>query len=72
MEINQILAQNIRVLMAKKNKKIIDVWREVDIARSTLTDLSKGNTKQISFSTIEKLSIYFEIETYKLFKKDGI
>ncbi|MCH8641133.1 MULTISPECIES: helix-turn-helix transcriptional regulator [Staphylococcus] len=72
MEINQILAQNIRVLMAKKDKKISDVWREADIARSTLTDLSKGKTKQISFSTLEKLSNYFEIETYKLFKKDGI
>ncbi|MBM7132727.1 helix-turn-helix transcriptional regulator [Staphylococcus lugdunensis] len=58
--------------MAKKDKKISDVWREADIARSTLTDLSKGKTKQISFSTLEKLSNYFEIETYKLFKKDGI
>ncbi|SCU31420.1 helix-turn-helix DNA binding protein [Staphylococcus xylosus] len=72
MEINEILAENIRVLMAKKNKKITDVWRETSIARSTLTDLSKANTKQISFETLQKLSNYFQIETYKLLKKDGI
>lgn len=72
MEINEILAENIRVLMAKKNKNITDVWRETSIARSTLTDLCKANTKQISFKTLQELSNYLQIETYKLLKKDGI
>ncbi|MCE4985384.1 helix-turn-helix transcriptional regulator [Staphylococcus arlettae] len=72
MEINEILAENIRVLMAKKNKNITDVWRETSIARSTLTDLCKANTKKISFKTLQELSNYFQIETYKLLKKDGI
>lgn len=72
MEINKIVAENIRVLMAKKQEKISHVSLKSGIARSTLTDISKGHTKQISFITLEKLSNHFEIETYKLFKKDGI
>ena len=72
MEINKIVAQNIRVLMAKEEKTISDVFRETGIARSCVTDISKGLTKQISFGTLEKLSNYFHVEVYKLFKKDGI
>ncbi|MFP4878672.1 helix-turn-helix domain-containing protein [Mammaliicoccus sciuri] len=72
MAINEVLAENIRVLMAIKNVKISHVALETGIARSTLTDITKGKTKQISFGTLEKLSNYFDIETYKLFIKDGI
>ncbi|WP_436894710.1 helix-turn-helix domain-containing protein [Mammaliicoccus sciuri] len=72
MAINEVLAENIRVLMAIKNVKLSRVSLETGIARSTLTDVSKGKTKQISFRTLERLSSYFDIETYKLFIKDGI
>ncbi|MDN6062818.1 helix-turn-helix domain-containing protein [Staphylococcus simulans] len=72
MEINKIVAQNIRILMAKEEKTISEVYRDTNIARSSLTDISKGRTKQISFKTLEKLSKYFQVEVYKLFKKDGI
>lgn len=72
MKINEVLAENIRVLMAIKEKKVSHVSVETGIARSTLTSITKGKITRIDFRTLETLSRYFGIEIYQLFIKGGI
>lgn len=69
LELNQIFAANLRILMAKWNVKISEVSRDSGIARSTLTSIYHGKTAMIQFQTISALAEYFNVKPARFFEE---
>ncbi|TLF40172.1 helix-turn-helix transcriptional regulator [Lacticaseibacillus zeae] len=42
-------------LLAQKHRTILDVYRATGLTRSTLTNLAKGTSRTIAFTTVDKL-----------------
>lgn len=65
-----ILAENLRVFLARKKMSITELSRETGIARSTLTNICYGKNEMIKFETLDKLAQFMNWNVYLLFNDD--
>lgn len=63
---------NLAVILAQKQTKITEVSRNTNISRTTLTSLSKGDSKGVQFDTINTLCRYLEITPTDFFEYSPI
>ena len=55
------MKNNLRVLLAKKRKKVIDVYKATGISKTTLTSLYYERTKNPEAETLLKIADYLGI-----------
>lgn len=65
-----ILAENLRVFLARKNMTITNLSKETGIARSTLTNIYYGHNEMIKFETLDKLAEYMNWNVWLLLLED--
>lgn len=65
--LNNILATNLRVAMAKENISVTKVHLLTGVSRSSITSYRKGDMKQVDLVTITKLSEVLNIKPSDLF-----
>jgi len=70
--IEKIVGMNFRIFMAVKNVDIADIYEATGIAKTTLYSFKKGEMKGIQFSTLEKLSKYFDVDVHEFFVKGDV
>lgn len=71
MKINETLATNIRVLMAKDKIRTSKMSDDIGIARSTLTQYREGQSKQVRLENLELIAKYLNVSVSDLFKEIG-
>ena len=54
--LNNILATNLRVAMAKENISTTKLHLITGVARSSITDYRKGNIKQVNLENLSKIA----------------
>lgn len=67
MDSNEVLSTNIKIYMVKSKKNITKLSKETGVARSTLTTLTKGQSKMIKFETLDKISKGLNVTVDQLF-----
>lgn len=67
--LNNILATNLRVAMAKENISTTKLHLITGVARSSITDYRKGAVKQINLANLDKISNALNIKVSDLFKE---
>ena len=65
--LNNILATNIRVAMAKENISITKLHLITGVARSSITDYRKGAVKQINLANLNKIANALNTKVSSLF-----
>ena len=55
------MKNNLRVLLAKKRKKVIDVYKATGISKTTLTSLYYERTKNPEAGTLLKIADYLGV-----------
>lgn len=55
------MKNNLRVLLAKKRKKVIDVYKATGISKTTLTSLYYERTKNPEVETLLKIADYLGV-----------
>lgn len=65
--LNNIIATNLRVAMAKENISVTKVHLLTGVSRSSITSYRKGDMKQVDLVTITKLSEVLNIKPSDLF-----
>lgn len=65
-----ILAENLRVFLARKKMSITELSRETGISRNTLTGIYYGKNEMIKFETLDKLAGFMNWNVYLLFNDD--
>lgn len=65
--LNNIIATNLRVAMAKENISVTKVHLLTGVSRSSITSYRKGDMKQVDLVTITKLSEALNIKPSDLF-----
>ena len=55
------MTNNLRVLLAKKRKKVIDVYKATGISKTTLTSLYYERTKNPEAETLLKIADYLGV-----------
>lgn len=65
--LNNIIATNLRVAMAKENTNVTKVHLLTGVSRSSITSYRKGDMKQVDLVTITKLSEVLNIKPSDLF-----
>lgn len=55
------MKNNLRVLLAKKRKKVIDVYKATGISKTTLTSLYYERTKNPDAETLLKIADYLGV-----------
>lgn len=55
------MKNNLRVLLAKKRKKVIDVYKATEISKTTLTSLYYERTKNPEAETLLKIADYLGV-----------
>lgn len=65
--LNNIIATNLRVAMAKENINVTKVHLLTGVSRSSITSYRKGDMKQVDLVTITKLSEVLNIKPSDLF-----
>ena len=55
------MKNNLRVLLAKKRKKVIDVYKATGISKTTLTSLYYERTKNPETETLIKIADYLGV-----------
>ena len=66
-KLNNIIATNLRVAMAKENISVTKVHLLTGVSRSSITSYRKGDMKQVDLVTITKLSEVLNIKPSDLF-----
>ncbi|MDW4144056.1 helix-turn-helix transcriptional regulator [Staphylococcus saprophyticus] len=66
-KLNNIIATNLRVAMAKENISVTKVHLLTGVSRSSITSYRKGDMKQVDLLTITKLSEVLNIKPSDLF-----
>ncbi|MDW4448821.1 helix-turn-helix transcriptional regulator [Staphylococcus saprophyticus] len=54
--LNNILATNLRVAMARENINVTKLHLLTGVARSSITDYRKGNVKQVNLESLNKIA----------------
>lgn len=54
--LNNILATNLRVAMARENINVTKLHLLTGVARSSITDYRKGNVKQVNLENLNKMA----------------
>lgn len=62
-----MLKSNLAVLMAERGLKIVDVYKQTGISKTTLMALSDNKSKGVQFETIDKLCNFFEVTPKEFF-----
>ena len=60
------MKNNLRVLLAKKRKKVIDVYKATGISKTTLTSLYYERTKNPEAETLLKIADYLGVTINEL------
>ncbi|UDM79570.1 helix-turn-helix domain-containing protein [Vagococcus fluvialis] len=66
--LSEVFAKNFRILLAESKTSKTFISDKTGISRTTLTNISSGNSKMIQFESIEKIAEALNIEPYELFK----
>ncbi len=66
-KLNNIIATNLRVAMAKENISVTKVHLLTGVSRSSITSYRKGDMKQVDLVTVTKLSEVLNIKPSDLF-----
>lgn len=66
-KLNNIIATNLRVAMAKENISVTKIHLLTGVSRSSITSYRKGDMKQVDLVTITKLSEVLNIKPSDLF-----
>ena len=66
-KLNNIIATNLRVAMAKENISVTKVHLLTGVSRSSITSYRKGDMKQVDLVTITKLSEVLKVKPSDLF-----
>ncbi|MCO8296468.1 helix-turn-helix domain-containing protein [Tetragenococcus halophilus] len=61
MEIEEIVAKNLRTVMAEKNISGVELSRYTGLSESTIHYIKNGNISGIRFNTLQKISECFEV-----------
>ena len=67
MELNQIVATNIRVFMSIKDVTSTEISDQLKMSKTTITSLTNGAFKGIQNETITKIADFLEVEPFELF-----
>ncbi|RRD29852.1 XRE family transcriptional regulator [Streptococcus minor] len=62
------MKNNMRVLLAKQRKKVVDVHEATGISKSTLTALYYERTKKPDIETLQKVSVYLGVTVDEFLK----
>ncbi|WP_204189980.1 helix-turn-helix transcriptional regulator [Staphylococcus sp. GDY8P79P] len=65
--LNNILATNLRVAMAKENINATKLHLLSGVSRSSITEYRKGNIKQVNLESLSKISNALNIKVSSLF-----
>lgn len=65
--LNNILATNIRVAMAKENISTTKLHLLTGVSRSSITEYRKGNIKQVNLESLSKIAGALNIKVSALF-----
>ena len=65
--LNNILATNLRVAMAKENITTTKLHLITGVSRSSITEYRKGNIKQVNLESLSKISEVLNIKPSDLF-----
>lgn len=66
-ELNQIVATNIRVFMSIKDVTSTEISDQLKMSKTTITSLTNGKFKGIQNETITKIADFLEVEPFELF-----
>lgn len=61
MELPEIIGENLRVIMAAKRYRIVDVVNGTSLSRGTLMHLRSGEFKDTGIMTLEKLAKFLDV-----------
>jgi len=63
-----MLQNKLNILMTERNMKVVDMAKDISLAKSTIFSLSSGKTAGIQFETLEKICSYLQITPAELFE----
>lgn len=62
-----MLQNNLNRLMSERNIKTSDISKDVGLAKTTISSLSRGTTTGIQFDTLEKICSYLQVTPAEFF-----
>ncbi|MCD9066017.1 helix-turn-helix transcriptional regulator [Staphylococcus pasteuri] len=70
MKLSEVLATNLRMLMARDKISVSEMAKETGIARRTITSYRDGRIKMVNLEILNKIADYLDVNVSMLFTKN--
>ncbi|HDN3444317.1 TPA: helix-turn-helix transcriptional regulator [Staphylococcus aureus] len=70
MELNEVFATNLRIIMARDNVSVQDLHEETGISKTTIIAYRKGRNKAVNLIAVDKLADVLGVDVSELFTRN--